>query len=370
MKKTLCFLLTLLISFGLCACERRQASADPSPEQILTSVVQSQSELPELIRLTPQDADFAAFLTGDYGIDPAKVADGIIAYADGVEASEIVLLALADAQNVAAARAALIAYAQERAGLFDGYAPAQAAMTKNAKAPASGRYVALLICPDPAAAEDAFLHCFREKADSNAVAPGEPTRTEDPQDSSRFHSGAILDAWRSEDASALSERDSQILSAAREVIARETSDAMSDFEKELAIHDWLTHWSSFDLSAFSRNPGSGEDADSDTPYGVLMNQSGNCWGYASTFQLLMDMLQIECVTVYGTPRSSGVEHAWNMVRLDGEWYCVDAAWDDPIGGSPNHRYFNKTSEDFRSSGIHDWDESAYPEAVGTSYGCQ
>ena len=121
------------------------------------------------------------------------------------------------------------------------------------------------------------------------------------------------------------------------------------------------------MSAFSHAPGSGEEQDTDTPYGVFINQSGNCWGYASTFQLLMDMLNIECMTVRGTPSGSGVEHAWNMVRLDEEWYCVDTAWDDPIGGSPNHQYFNVTSESLRSSGIHHWDESTVPEATGVAY---
>lgn len=56
-----------------------------------------------------------------------------------------------------------------------------------------------------------------------------------------------------------------------------------------------------------------------------------------------------------------------MVKLDDEWYCVDTAWDDPIGGAPAHTYFNRTSEEFRNSGIHRWDESAVPEATGTAY---
>lgn len=48
----------------------------------------------------------------------------------------------------------------------------------------------------------------------------------------------------------------------------------------------------------------------------------------------MDMLEVECITVYGTPNSSGVEHSWNQVKLDGDWYCVDCAWDDPSAAVP------------------------------------
>lgn len=373
MKKKPCFLLAMLIALSLCGCGRQRAEASLSPDQILSAVLRSQSGLPELTRLTPQDGDFALFLTDDYGIDPAKVADGIIAYADGVEASEIVLLTFKDEGDVSGVQTALMTYAQKRAGLFEGYAPVQAAMAGSAKAKAGGKMVALLICPDAASAEQAFLNCLggHTNSDTEQAAPDEPGTLEEAgkeaEKRERFDADAVLAAWHSGDTSALSEVNLQILNAAVAVIAQETADSMGDYEKELAIHDWLTHWSSFDMSAFSRAPGSGEGTDSDTPFGVLMGKSGNCWGYASTFQLLLRMLGIECITVYGTPRSNGVEHVWNMVRLDGEWYCVDAAWDDPIGGSPNHQYFNATSEDFRHSGIHHWDESAYPEATGTAY---
>lgn len=121
------------------------------------------------------------------------------------------------------------------------------------------------------------------------------------------------------------------------------------------------------MSAFSHAPSKEGGTDSDNPYGVLICHTGNCWGYSSTFQLFMDMLGIECITVYGTPNNGGVEHAWNMVRLDGEWYCVDVAWDDPIGGSPGHTYFNVTSEYLRKGSIHHWDEASVPEAAGTDY---
>ena len=140
-----------------------------------------------------------------------------------------------------------------------------------------------------------------------------------------------------------------------------------DYEKELAIHDWITDWSSFGYSVFGRSASDGFTAGSDTPYGVLIDRSAMCHGYSSTFQLFMDMLDIECIIVYGTPGSNGVEHSWNMVPLDGEWYCVDTAWDDPIGGSPGHTYFNVTSEYLRQGSIHRWDESSVPEASATEY---
>ena len=42
---------------------------------------------------------------------------------------------------------------------------------------------------------------------------------------------------------------------------------------------------------------------------------------------------IECTLVIGKgTNSSGKSenHAWNYVKLDGNYYAVDATWDDPI----------------------------------------
>jgi hypothetical protein len=34
----------------------------------------------------------------------------------------------------------------------------------------------------------------------------------------------------------------------------------------------------------------------------------------------------------------GVGHAWNAVKLDGQWYLLDATWDDPSNGDPGTTY--------------------------------
>lgn len=366
-----------LIIFLLAGCSKQQSpETEMMPYEIATVIMESQSELPSLDQMTPKDENFILWLSDYYLISTGQVADGVICYADGVEASEIAVLVLADEKNSKVVCEALNEYMQNRAGVFEGYAPQQAALVKDGIVVANGRYVALLICQDTSAAETAFLSCF-EKKESSGNHPEEAlssTPVSEPEENSKsqavndtYDSQAVLQAWKSGDDSALSEMNCCILNAAKDVIEQEIDDDMSEYEKELAIHDWITGWSSFDMSAFSHTPGSGSGSDSDNPYGVLIGHTGNCWGYSSTFQLFMDMLDIECITVYGTPSSSGVEHAWNMVQLDGEWYCVDVAWDDPIGGNPGHTYFNVTSATLRKGSIHHWDEASVPEAAGTDY---
>ncbi|MER1987589.1 MAG: hypothetical protein ABS948_17065 [Solibacillus sp.] len=61
-------------------------------------------------------------------------------------------------------------------------------------------------------------------------------------------------------------------------------------------------------------------------------------------------------------------HAWNLVNVDGEWFHVDATWNDPVGnedGQVNHKYFRLT--DSQMAKTHTWAKEAYPTATSTKY---
>ena len=137
---------------------------------------------------------------------------------------------------------------------------------------------------------------------------------------------------------------------------------------ELAVHDWLVEWGSYDRTVYDNPNHSGRTGYRD-PWGMLVGGYGNCLGYSSTFQLLMDLSGVECITVVGAAFGSREDHAWNMVKLDGEWYCVDVTWDDPTGAARNgrhHRYFNVTSAYLRETD-HQWDYRNVPEATAAAY---
>lgn len=360
MKKISCYFEVLLLLLALTACSGQQAvETSRTPAEIAEAIIESQSELPALNPLTVEDEYFATYLSDFYLLDSEQVEDGAIYYADGVEASEIAVLVMKDQSNAETTRTQLLEYLTSRAGAFEGYAPQQAALVKDGVVTTNGKYVVLLICADTESAQLAFANCFGENV------PSEPPENDSTDDA--YDADAVLLAYETGDASALSDMNRSILDAAKDVIEKETSDNMSDYEKELAIHDWMTGWSSFDMNVFSHAPAARAEADNRNPYGFFINKSAMCHGYSSTFQLFMDMLDIECITVFGTPGGNGVEHSWNMVRLDGDWYCVDTAWDDPIGGSPCHTYFNVTSDYLRSDSIHRWDDTPVPEADGTAW---
>lgn len=61
-------------------------------------------------------------------------------------------------------------------------------------------------------------------------------------------------------------------------------------------------------------------------YGALVNGRAVCEGQAKAFQLLMEYLNIPSVMVVGT--ANGGAHAWNMIKLEQDWYHVDITNDN------------------------------------------
>ena len=155
------------------------------------------------------------------------------------------------------------------------------------------------------------------------------------------------------------------MQVAKTVIGNIINDKMTDYEKEKAIHDYIvanTAYSKVIVNDIT-NPIYGVE-------GVLLNKVAVCQGYAETMKMFMDMLNIECKIVTGTGVQNGksVAHAWNLIKLDNEWYHVDATWDDPTPDVPNrvkYGYFNVTDDMIKKD--HVMDGKGYEVATGTKY---
>lgn len=94
----------------------------------------------------------------------------------------------------------------------------------------------------------------------------------------------------------------------------------SDLEKAVYVHDWLVQNLAYDTEHV-------EDGliDDHNARNALVDGSTVCEGYAKVYALALNHLDIPAVLV----TSSTLNHAWNMVELDGQWYQVDCTWDDP-----------------------------------------
>lgn len=51
-----------------------------------------------------------------------------------------------------------------------------------------------------------------------------------------------------------------------------------------------------------------------------------CDGFSKSYALLCGILGLPCIRSYGFPPTGNVGHAWNYVKLNGEWYLVCPTW--------------------------------------------
>ncbi len=106
--------------------------------------------------------------------------------------------------------------------------------------------------------------------------------------------------------------------------------ASSDYLTALNIYDWLIGHVEYDdtYTYFTADA-------------AILNGRCVCNGYAKAFVLLARACGLEAGRVtgvirdeVGNPNEEG-GHAWNVVKVDGQWYKLDATWDDGVG----HIYF-------------------------------
>ncbi len=112
----------------------------------------------------------------------------------------------------------------------------------------------------------------------------------------------------------------------------------NEYERELFLHDELAKRVTYQ---------EGEDAHN--AYGALVKGKAVCEGYARAFQYLLYQSGIQCLMAEGSSISpfTGLSegHAWNVVRIDGQYYHVDLTWDDTddVGTPVMYPYFNLTT---------------------------
>lgn len=100
-------------------------------------------------------------------------------------------------------------------------------------------------------------------------------------------------------------------------------------QKVKYVHDALIRGTSYRLENDCRPENIGHIR---TVYGAWVKGESLCEGYARAMKAALDKLGIPCVLVQGGYRNttdSIQPHMWNMAEVDGQWYGLDATFDDP-----------------------------------------
>ena len=100
----------------------------------------------------------------------------------------------------------------------------------------------------------------------------------------------------------------------------------TDLEKALFLHDYLVTHCDYDQDTSNYHYDS---------YNCLVKGSCVCQGYSLTYDYLCRLAGVSCYYI----SSDDLNHAWNLVKIDGEEYFVDSTWDDPFYSSTRKPYY-------------------------------
>ena len=178
---------------------------------------------------------------------------------------------------------------------------------------------------------------------------------------SRYWSNGRLEFGYTDTKENIREKRNQLDSKVEDILSDLIKPGMTEFQKEIAIHDYIVLNTRYDEDNYNNNT---IPKESYTSYGTLMNGVAVCQGYAETFKMLLRKVGIDSIIV----SSPEMDHAWNIVNIDGEDYHVDVTWNDPVPdreGRTRYKYLNAT--DSQMAKDHSWNYSDYPSVTDSKY---
>jgi len=100
---------------------------------------------------------------------------------------------------------------------------------------------------------------------------------------------------------------------------------LSEYELVRVVYEYIISTTTYDLDA----------PDHQNIYSVFVNRASVCAGFSRAAQLLLNRLGIFSTYVVGTAYVPGktdapIPHAWNLVRVYGEYYYLDVTWGSPV----------------------------------------
>ena len=117
--------------------------------------------------------------------------------------------------------------------------------------------------------------------------------------------------------------DPEAIAVVERFLSENITSDMTEYEKVRAIYEYIAQNVCYDMENYRNDT---VPPESYTPRGALLCGTAVCNGYAETFDLLCLFAGIESKYVIG--KGMGALHAWNQVKIDGNWYNIDLTWDD------------------------------------------
>lgn len=156
-------------------------------------------------------------------------------------------------------------------------------------------------------------------------------------------------------------------SAINSIATQLTQNCDNDYDRVLALHDWICSYMYYDVDSLSA-----EDAPPYRSTEIVQTRKAVCLGFATLMASLCRSIDIPCNVVSGYALGVGTDtkwsdetiltdeqnHAWNEVYVDGRWLIIDTTWDcankvengEMIKGTEvSHLYFDANLEFFSAN---------------------
>ena len=146
------------------------------------------------------------------------------------------------------------------------------------------------------------------------------------------------------------EQEDYVNSQLKNILENIIAPNMNESDIVKAINDYIVKRYTYDRSIKE-----------DNAYYSLITGSAMCQGYSMTAYKMFEMAGLECRIVIGTLNGEG--HAWNLVKVDGNWYHIDITNNDDI---IRDSYLLVSDESLSENGF-DWDRSKYPVVYSNYY---
>ncbi len=117
--------------------------------------------------------------------------------------------------------------------------------------------------------------------------------------------------------------------------------SMSDYEKARAVYDYVRMNVTYDKDALNDSLSISEKLPAHSSYNAIVLGQAVCQGYSSLLYNMMLRAGVDCRVITGT--GNGGAHAWNLVKIDGQYYNVDVTFDSDNG---TDSYFLKSNGTF------------------------
>ena len=148
----------------------------------------------------------------------------------------------------------------------------------------------------------------------------------------------------------------------------------SDYEVLLAAFEGIIELVDYDTLTLEATEGE-ENADGEPDelrnlVGTFVNKKVVCVGYAKALQYILQKYGIESACI------NNEDHSWNLVKIDGDYYYVDATWGDASNTDPDRNedigikygFMCMTTEELETLDSHDIpDDVPVPECTATEY---